>query len=115
MSTQDVLGDKFSRCSRCSRFMVPRRVWGRLPLAQRNAVRQDYARSGGRGLCVRCWGAAKGEGALIDFERKNRPVSETLLEWAMLKQQGYSVAQAADRLGLSASRMRNVVREGRAA
>jgi hypothetical protein len=54
----------------------------------------------GRGLCNFCYDAIQRAGALIDFERLTRSCDEVMAEWAILRQQGYTKRQAAERLGM---------------
>ena len=53
-----------------------------------------------RGLCTSCYPRHLAAGTHVDFERRNRPRSELLEEWEMLRAQGLSRRQAAERLGM---------------
>lgn len=57
--------------------------------------------SEGRGLCYRCYQRARRRGKLADYPRVNRPAQDTLDDYELLRSEGYTKAQIADRLGMS--------------
>lgn len=54
----------------------------------------------GRGLCGRCYDRHQRGGTLIDFPLAGYPAEELLTEWEILRSEGHSVRQAAERLGM---------------
>lgn len=79
------------QCARCSHRIVPRR---HRPL---NGAR----RHAGRGLCDPCRNETRATGDLPDFERATRTRDELLDEWVLLRSEGYTLRQAAERLGMT--------------
>ena len=55
----------------------------------------------GRGLCTTCYHRARKDGTIFDFERQVWPADELLDEWVLLRDDGYSVRQAAERIGVT--------------
>lgn len=55
----------------------------------------------GRGLCEPCYVHNWKSGTLADFERTSRTRDELLDDWEILRRQGFSMAHAADRLGIT--------------
>jgi hypothetical protein len=79
-------------CVRCRNPMIPEGRWRPgLP------VRPHVA----RGLCRACYLHLRKHGDLIDYERRSRPRDEVLEEWELLRAEGYTVRQAAERLGMT--------------
>ena len=53
-----------------------------------------------RGLCSTCYKRALDEGSVHDFERLKRSREEVIEEWEWLRSEGYTMRQAAERLGM---------------
>lgn len=68
-----------------------------------------------RGLCDRCYVRARYQGRLDDYERTFRPRDETLSEWERLRLEGYTVPNAAHRLGMTTAALQRAIYRGRAA
>jgi hypothetical protein len=85
------VGPEVRRCRRCPYPLVPVRMTG-LP---------GWRRHAGRGLCDTCRSQARTTGELIDFERFTRSRDELLDDWAVLRAEGYTLRQAAERLGMT--------------
>jgi hypothetical protein len=79
-------------CRKCAHPMV----------GQRHTPPPGWKRHCARGLCTSCWRTARRTGELLDFERGSHARDEVLDEWALLRKQGASRAQAAKRIGMSA-------------
>lgn len=104
------------RCVRCKRRMLGKSGWDwRDPKDRLNLRRSGWARTEARGLCSGCYSTIQQAGKLADYERITRSNRELLTEWAMLKQQGYSIAQAADRLGVTRDAIEAAMKRRRAA
>lgn len=84
-------GPGVPRCRNCSCPMV----------GQRETSPPGWRRHVARGLCSRCWSAARTAGDLVDFERNTRTRDEVLDEWVLLRGEGYTRAQAAERIGMT--------------
>lgn len=78
------------RCLDCDRPMHPKHHRAR-----------GVPRHVGRGLCRTCYKAAQVSGSLVDFERLTFSADELLDEWVLLRGEGYTVRQAAPRIGVS--------------
>lgn len=78
--------------------------------ARRAGIPAGHRRHDGRELCSACYAVARRAQALIDFERLTRPYAETLEEWSLLSEQGYTLAQAEERLGMSPRTLDRVIR-----
>lgn len=55
----------------------------------------------GRGLCCACHTRVSRAGWLADYERRNRIRDEVMVEWELLRGEGYTKRQAAARLGMT--------------
>ena len=55
----------------------------------------------GRGLCRGCHARRRRDGTLADAPRATMSADEVLEEWVMLRGEGHTVAQAAERLGMT--------------
>lgn len=55
----------------------------------------------GRGLCDSCYWRAHHRGTLIDHGRVNRTREELLEDYRLLRSEGFSRSQIADRLGVT--------------
>ena len=55
----------------------------------------------GRGLCNFCRSGVLKRGTLADHERRTRTRDEVMAEWELLRDEGLSKAQAAERLGMA--------------
>lgn len=60
----------------------------------------DCRSHGGRGLCNFCHRRSRRDGTLLDYERPTRTLDEVMTEWEILRSEGYTRRQAADRLGM---------------
>lgn len=78
------------KCLDCGRAM---RTWRSKPDGRRRSV--------GRGLCETCHQRHRNHGTLSDFERRTRPADEVLEDWDFLRHQGYSIRDAAERMGMT--------------
>jgi hypothetical protein len=68
-----------------------------------NSHRRGVTCCAGRGLCRRCYKRARLAGRLADYERRSRSADEALDEWTLMRSEGYTVPQAAARMGMSAA------------
>lgn len=64
----------------------------------------------GRGLCCACYRRAQREGTLDDYERTFRPREEMLEDWELLRSDGYTVANAAPRMGMTCAALEKALR-----
>ncbi len=55
----------------------------------------------GRGMCGSCYHRARVNDTLIDHDRRALTSAERVEEWHELKREGYSLTQAAERLGVN--------------
>ena len=78
-------------CAECATDMVPRS-----DAASRVSTHE------GRGLCPPCYRQATYTGRLDDYPRRNWSRDELLSEWELLRGEGHTRLQAAERLGMSA-------------
>lgn len=78
-------------CLRCERAMVRNAKLDHPPGARVH---------GGRGLCDSCYHFGRVKGFLADFERPSLPAEDLVEEWLILREQGHTRAQAAERLGM---------------
>lgn len=86
----------------CDRTLLPYNQWRVTSREERAALNaQGFFPLSGRGLCFRCYSRAKRAGTLIDYERRGFPRALLLEEWALLRSEGYTPRQAAERLGMS--------------
>lgn len=56
--------------------------------------------SGSRGLCPTCYFRHRRRGTLIDFPRGTRPRRDLIDDYNLLRSEGYTRRQIADRLGM---------------
>lgn len=77
-------------CVRCHRPVHPRF----------RGVSYENA-TAGRGLCKPCYDHARNTGDLIDYETRNRSRDDLLDDWVVLRVDGYTWRQAAERLGMT--------------
>lgn len=54
-----------------------------------------------RGLCRTCYRRATEDGTIDDWPCRKRPADDVLEDWDMLRREGYSMVQAAPRIGVS--------------
>ena len=66
-----------------------------------------------RGLCRRCYYRAYETGCHIDHDRRTWPADMLLDEWVRLRDDGYTVRLAAERLGLSRDGLRQALLRAR--
>ena len=69
----------------------------------------------GRGLCGPCGHAVARRGQLIDYPRINRTRDELMHEWELLRSEGHTLSQAADRLGIARGTLKRAYQRARAA
>jgi hypothetical protein len=62
------------------------------------ARRAGFHEYDARGLCQGCYARHRHSGELIDWERTTRDADTLLTDWEMLRDDGYTVRQAAERL-----------------
>lgn len=84
-------GPEVRRCRQCKYPVVP----------QGHRPPPGWRAHNGRCLCEWCYKDADAAGELVDFERTTRSRDEVLDEWLLLREQGCSRAQAAERLGMT--------------
>lgn len=70
-------------------------------------------RNSGRGLCSTCRERAIREGRLDEYERAKRPADEMLDDWQLMRSEGYTVPQAAERMGVSADALATALNRAR--
>lgn len=58
--------------------------------------RQHY----GRGLCRGCYDHHRGAGTLHDHPRRSMPIADFIADYRLLRSEGYTRRQIADRLGM---------------
>lgn len=65
--------------------------------------RQPHRRAaqGARGLCAACYDWVTRHGCVDDYARVTWPSDELLAEWDLLRRDGHTMRQAAERLGVS--------------
>lgn len=63
----------------------------------------------GRGLCAACYRRHEWHGTLDNFERLTYARDELLGEWDLLRLEGYTRAQAAERLGITKARLEKAI------
>lgn len=69
----------------------------------------------GRNLCSACYFRLRRNGTIHDFERNTYTRAELIAEWDLLRLEGYTRAQAAERLGITKARLEKAIeREQRA-
>jgi hypothetical protein len=66
-----------------------------------------------RRLCQRCYGRHHYHGTHAQFERPSWANAELVAEWEWLARQGYTRAQAAERLGMSKKRLEKAIERSR--
>lgn len=66
-----------------------------------------------RRLCQRCYGRHHYHGTLDRFERPTWPNAELIAEWEWLARDGYTLTQAAERLGMSRKRLEKAIERRR--
>ena len=71
------------------------------PTRAKNSKPDGRPRFIGRGLCEACHQRHRKRGTLSDFERRTRPADEVLEDWDFLRRQGYSIRDAAERMGMT--------------
>jgi hypothetical protein len=75
---------------------------GRLALVHETPARCHPARlSYGRGLCRGCYDHHRGTGTLDAFPRVNRTTADFAADYELLRSQGYTRRQMAERLGMA--------------
>lgn len=59
----------------------------------------------GRGLCGACWGAARRDGTLRDYERVTRPIADVIEDWRWIESDLPADASFTRRIRLGAKRL----------
>lgn len=85
------------------------------PVAPCTSPRPDAAIHGGRGLCVSCYGDKRYNGRLADHPRATWTRDELLDEWELLRGEGTTRLQAAERLGMTPAAFERALQRARAA
>lgn len=80
-----------ARCAACTAWMVP----------HRHQPGPGQVMHAGRGLCEGCYERKWRSGRLADFPAQLRPRAEVMEEWELLRSEGYTKRQAAERLGMT--------------
>ena len=62
---------------------------------------KGFRRHAGRGLCVNCYETERSRQRLDQWPLLNRPGSELLEDWELLRDAGVSIEQAAKRIGVT--------------
>ena len=83
-------------CRRCSKNLVSKGEWSRIPLDQRD--HSNNACHQANQLCRSCWRALAQP---VPTVRVRRPIAHTVEDWEELRREGYTRAQAAERLGMT--------------
>lgn len=68
-------------------------------------ARRSGGRSGGRGLCVRCYSREHKAGRLHQYPLKNRAAADVAEDVEFLRGQGFTRRQMAERLGMTLAAM----------
>lgn len=68
----------------------------------------------GRGLCPPCYRSAHYEGRLGDYPRRTWSRDEVLSEWELLRGEGHTRLQAAERLGMNPATFERALQRARA-
>lgn len=92
----------------CGRQIVPETV----PPRHRPA---GVLAHGSRGLCTTCRHHARVNGTIGEFERINRSRDDVLDDWVVLRRQGYSRRQAAERIGMRFAALDRAIQRARRA
>jgi hypothetical protein len=61
---------------------------------------QDPSSHHGHGLCRPCWRYCRSRDLLVDYERLSRSRADLLEDYGMLREQGHTKPQIAERLGM---------------
>ena len=85
------------------------------PVAPCTSPQPGAAVHGGRGLCNACHGKERYHGRLDDYPRRTRSRDELLAEWDLLRGEGHTRVQAAERLGMHPSAFERALQRARAA
>ena len=93
----------------CANTDCGRQIW---PQRQGRPVEDEHR---GRGLCTNCYGRLRYRGDLIDFARRAMSRDEVMADWEVLRSQGYTHRQAAERLGMSHAAFTRAYERARAA
>ena len=67
----------------------------------------------GRGLCDSCYIHEIRYGNLTNYTRHTIPLADLLEDWELLSRNGYTRAQAAERLGIKKARLEKAIERGR--
>lgn len=78
------------RCRSCGRRVFPQKS---------GAAWRD--RNAGRRLCTSCYDRSLRRGTLLNFPMQRRSRDDLLDDWLILRDEGHTLQQAAERLGMS--------------
>lgn len=92
-------------CRVCGHLLRP----NALPISEATGTRAHA----GRGLCRKCYDAARYAGTLIDHERRYRPREEVLEEWEHVGGRCVTCPEAARRLNMPAVTLQAVLNRAR--
>jgi hypothetical protein len=81
------------------RILRPRRRLTLVPV-RRPALCHPTREHFSRGLCRGCYEHHRWNGTLADFPRANLPTDDFAADYALLRSEGYTRAQCAERLGM---------------
>ncbi|MDN5933184.1 MAG: hypothetical protein L0I24_19315 [Pseudonocardia sp.] len=98
------------RCAKCRTPMMHRPHGATVAVLPRGRRFLD-----GRGLCTVCLQAARKIGGHVDYPRRTRTRDELLDDWALVRDEGSTYAQFAQRLGMSTSAVLRALTRARAA
>jgi hypothetical protein len=102
--TTTLTGARVRTCRRCERPM----------LNQKQATGTGLRRHAGRGLCTACVAQLTPD-QLLDFERVTRSRDEMLDDYDLLRRQGHSRREIAERIGTSLATLERCLWRARAA
>lgn len=72
-------------------------------------------RNHARGLCSSCYGKRYRAGTYLDLPRRTWARDEVLTEWQLLRSEGFTRRQAAERLGIKFNTFERAICRARAA
>jgi hypothetical protein len=84
-------------------------------MAPRSAGLSRHATHEGRGLCTPCYERANYRGRLADHPRRTWSRDDVMTEWDLLRRDGHTRAQAAERLGMTWAALDRAIWRARAA
>lgn len=82
--------------------------------ATADALPRGYRFHDARTLCTRCAPACRRDGTLLDYPRRTRSRDDLLDDWAILREQGITYSQFAERVDMSTSALQRALTRARA-